>query len=438
MKKNFYWFACLACAVLAFSSCSDDDDKNGPDVEIPEEVTGVYKSHCNLFAVTLQQMCSNYKLPDVEIPEEVTGVYILDGGSFGDNNTGISYLDSEGKVTEDIFKKQNNRALGDMGQHMIKYGSKLYVSVYGSKTVEILDAADATSLKQLTLTDDQGATRAPRMFAAYKDKVYLTTFDGYVAKIDTASMAVEGYVKVGPNPDGITVANGRIYTADTDGMNWPSQSTSVSVIDINSFKFEKTITVSLNPNYIYSDSDGDVYVICMSDYSDDKSYIVQRIDAKTDEVKTVEGIKAYKMTVADDIAYIMFNDYYANEVKFYKYDLKNEKLLSDNFITDGTVVSSPNGIGVDPVTGDIYVGKSNKKNNGDVYIFSSEGKNICALGCFVYSVQSSEHYRSDLLSSDTICCFTPKDLQFNISTTIPPSKSVIPGTVPVSCNGTFW
>ena len=35
----------------------------------------------------------------------------------------------------------------------------------------------------------------------------------------------------------------------------------------------------------------------MSDYSDDKSYIVQRIDAKTDEVKTVEGIKAYKMTV---------------------------------------------------------------------------------------------------------------------------------------------
>lgn len=137
---------------------------------------------------------------------------------------------------------------------------------------------------------------------------------------------------------------------------------------------KKTITVSLNPNYIYSDSDGDVYVICMSDYSDDKSYIVQRIDAKTDEVKTVEGIKAYKMTVADDIAYIMFNDYYANEVKYYKYDLKNEKLLSDNFITDGTVVSSPNGIGVDPVTGDIYVGKSNKKNNGDVYVFSSEGK----------------------------------------------------------------
>lgn len=208
MKKNFYWFACLACAVLAFSSCSDDDDKNGPDVEIPEEVTGVY---------------------------------ILDGGNFGDNNAGISYLDSEGKVTEDIFKKQNNRALGDMGQHMIKYGSKLYVSVYGSKTVEVLDAADATSLKQLTLTDDQGATRAPRMFAAYKDKVYLTTYDGYIAKIDTASMAVEGYVKVGPNPDGITVANGRIYTADTDGMNWPSQSTSVSVVDINSFKFEKRL-----------------------------------------------------------------------------------------------------------------------------------------------------------------------------------------------------
>lgn len=340
MKKNFYWAACLVCATLTFSSCGDDD-KDGPDVVIPEEVTGVY---------------------------------ILDGGNYGGNNAAISYLDSKGSVTEDIFKKQNNRNLGDMGQNMIKYGSKLYVSVYGSKTVEILDATDATSLKQLTLVDEQGASRAPRMFAGYQDKVYLTTYDGYVAKIDTASMAVEGYVKVGPNPDGITIANGRIYTADTDGMNWPSQSTSVSVVDIKNFTLEKTITVSLNPNYIYSDSDGDVYVICMSDYSDDKSYIVQRIDAKTDAVTTVEGIKAYKMTVADDVAYIMFNDYYANEVKYYKYDLKNEKLLSDNFITDGTTVSSPNGIGIDSVTGDIYVGKSNKTNNGDVYVFSAEGK----------------------------------------------------------------
>ena len=211
MKKNFYWFACFACATvaLAFSSCNDDKIE-----------------------------------PDIEVPTEVTGVYILNGGDYGGNNAGISYLDSEGKVTEDIFKKQNNRALGDMGQHMIKYGSKLYVSMYGSKTVEILDAADATSLKQLTLTDDQGAIRPPRMFAAYNGKVYLTTFDGYVAKIDTASMAVEGYVKVGPNPDGITIANERIYTADTDGMNWPSQSTRVSVVDINSFEFESLYNIN--------------------------------------------------------------------------------------------------------------------------------------------------------------------------------------------------
>ena len=86
MKKNFYWFACFACATvaLAFSSCNDDKIE-----------------------------------PDIEVPTEVTGVYILNGGDYGGNNAGISYLDSEGKVTEDIFKKQNNRALGDMGQHMI-------------------------------------------------------------------------------------------------------------------------------------------------------------------------------------------------------------------------------------------------------------------------------------------------------------------------------
>ena len=42
MKKNFYWFACFACATvaLAFSSCNDD--KIEPDIEVPTEVTGVY------------------------------------------------------------------------------------------------------------------------------------------------------------------------------------------------------------------------------------------------------------------------------------------------------------------------------------------------------------------------------------------------------------
>ncbi|WP_102407771.1 DUF5074 domain-containing protein [Parabacteroides bouchesdurhonensis] len=343
MKKNKFLFLSALCAMMAmfFVACDNDDDPT-PD-----------------------------PTPD---PEKTTAFYVLDGGSFGNNNAAISYVNGEGEVTNDIFKDLNGRNLGDMGQNMIRYGSKLYVSVYGSKTVEILNAADAKSLKQLKLLDEQGNERAPRMFAAHGDKVYLTTYDGYVAKIDTASMTVDAYVQVGPNPDGITIANGRIYTADTDGMNWPSQSTSVSVVDINTFKMEKTLTVSLNPNYIYSDSDGDVYVICMSDYSDDKSYIIQRIDAKTDEVTTIEGVKAYKMTVYDDIAYIMFNDYYAGAVKFYKYDLKNEKLLSDNFITDGTVIDSPNGIGIDPLRGDIYVAKSNKTNNGDVYVFTAEGK----------------------------------------------------------------
>ncbi|WP_455629163.1 DUF5074 domain-containing protein [Parabacteroides chinchillae] len=329
---------------------------------------------CAMMAVSFMA-CNNNDDPTPGIdPSKTTAFYVLDGGNYGNNNAAITYVDAEGKVINNIFRDQNGRNLGDMGQNMIKYGSKLYVSVYGSKTVEILNAADAQSLKQLKLVDEQGNERAPRMFAAYGNKVYLTTYDGYVAKIDTASMSVEGYVEVGPNPDGITIANGRIYTADTDGMNWPSQSTSVSVVDINTFKKEKTLTVSLNPNYIYSDSDGDVYVICMSDYSDDKSYILQRIDAKTDAVTTVEGVKAYKMTVYDDIAYIMFNDYYAGAVKFYKYDLKNEKLLSENFITDGTVIDSPNGIGIDPLRGDIYVAKSNKTNNGDVYVFTAEGK----------------------------------------------------------------
>ena len=66
------------------------------------------------------------------------------------------------------------------------------------------------------------------------------------------------------------------------------------------------------------------------------------------------------------------------------YDLKNEVILSANFVTDGTELGTLNGIGVDPVSGDVYVSQSDSNNNGDVSIFSSDGKLKSKLEVEVY------------------------------------------------------
>ena len=111
-----------------------------------------------------------------------------------------------------------------------------------------------------------------------------------------------------------------------------------------------------------------------------------KVEIEYREQTEIEGLKAGKMAVKGDVAYIMCNDYYAEGDKnsIVVYDLKNEVILSANFVTDGTELGTLNGIGVDPVSGDVYVSQSDSNNNGDVSIFSSDGKLKSKLEVEVY------------------------------------------------------
>lgn len=344
--KKLYWFASmLICALgVTLTSCDNDDDSI-PEPEIPA------------------------------IPTETSRVYILNGGMDGQNNAALSLIDKENNdVTADIFKKVNGRALGDMGQSMILYGSKLYISVYRSNTVEVLEAATAKVISTLKPVDDAGKPRSPRMLASHEGKVYLTTFDGYVAKIDTTSLTIEGYVAVGPNPEGLAIANGKIYTADTDGLNWPSTSDKLSVVDIASFKKTGDVTVGLNPNHIFSDSEGDIYAICYGDYKVGAD-MLYRVDTKADKATVINDVNVTKMCVKNDTAYCYVANYYNPDGKAaFTFDLKTDKVINPTFVKDFSVFTSdPSIIGVDPVSGEVYFGIASYYQNDDIFVFDKEG-----------------------------------------------------------------
>ena len=343
--KKFYWFASMLTIVLGVTFTSCDDDDSIPEPEIPA------------------------------VPTETSKVYILNGGMDGQNNATLSMLDMEsGEMTADIFADVNGRALGNMGQSMLLYGSKLYISVYRSSTLEVLDAATSKVITTLKPVDSEGAPRAPRMMASHEGKVYMTTFDGFVAKIDTASLAIEGYTAVGPNPDGIAIAHGKIYPADTDGMHWPSTSDKLSVVDIASFKKIGDVTVGLNPNHVFSDSEGDIYAVCYGDYKVGAD-MLYRVDTKDDKAEAVDGVNVTKMYVKNDTAYCYVANYYNPDGKAaFTFDLKTDKVINPTFIKDFSVFTSdPSAIGVDPVSGDVYYGISSYFQNDDIFIFDKEG-----------------------------------------------------------------
>jgi len=363
MKKKVFLWSLLSASLLLLNACSKDEQPLNPELE------------------------------DIK----PTGVYILNSGKMGNNDATLDYYDPETRTLQaDIFAS-NGRGLGDTGQSMLVYGSKIYIAVSGSSTIEITDLA-GKSLKQLEVKDN-GVPRSPRYLAYFNNKVYVTLYDGYVACIDTAGMVIEKQVKVGDNPEQLVVANQKLYVANSGGMNFPNYGKTVSVIDLPGFTVTKILEVGENPQYMATNNAGNkVYLISTGDYSPG-SNILQHIDAQTDIVTKIEGLNASWMSMGtDDKLYIISTEYdeqWNMIANYYVYDAKNEKLVG-NFITDGTTVPNPYHISADKAGGPVYIGSSDYISTGDMYVYSSDGKFLHKFGVSginpegVYFQESSE------------------------------------------------
>lgn len=309
----------------------------------------------------------------------MSGIYILNGGKMGNNNAGLSFYDWNTKIVDNkVFDTANGISLGDTGQDAIVYGSKMYIAVYGSALIQVTDM-EGKILKTIE-SEKGGKKQQPRNLTAYKGKVYATLYDGYLAKIDTAKMEIEAQVAVGRNPEYVRAANDKLYVANSGGLDYNTAvgyDNTVSVVDVINFKETEKIPVVINPDKMAVDSQGDIYVISNGDYKDIPNTL-QRIDATTHKVTNV-GNATWMSMGNDDKLYIIYSQYDENwnqTISYNIFDAKAEKLVSNSFITDGTKIDKPYSINVDMSNNYIYIGTSDYKTNGDMYIISNEGKLI--------------------------------------------------------------
>lgn len=302
---------------------------------------------------------------------ERNGMYILNEGVWNYNNSTISYYNFDsGEVTTDIFTTVNNRGLGDTGNDLQRYGSRLYCVVNTSENIQVMDLYTAKVVGTVSLVG-----KSPRRICFSGTKAYVSCFDGTVVRIDTASLAVEASVTVGPNPEGVCIANGKLYVANTGGYNAPNYGTTVSVIDMASFAVIKNITVAMNPSRLYlAPNQQDIYLVSNGDYYTVKSCL-QKISSLTDEVVRTYNIELNNLAFYGNSAYLYSYDFSTEEYTIQIFDLTTETIVNNHFITDGTTLNIPYGIIVNPRNGDIYISDAQYFTvNGDVYCFDQSGK----------------------------------------------------------------
>ena len=321
--------------------------------------------------------CDIQDIPiDENLPVATGNILVLSEGGFGQNNSTLAHYNLTSQTADlDYFQTQNSRGLGDLANDMIKYGSKIYIVVNGSSQIEVIDANTGVSLKRIPMFN--GATaKQPRYIASYKNKVYVSSFDNTVTRIDTTSLAIDGSVTVGRNPEQLCIENGKLYVTNSGGLDFPNCDNTVSVIDLTTFTETGKITVGLNPTKIKAGENGYVYVATNGDYATDFGHF-QRIDTKTNTVKTYDNVTASNFAVLDNKIYFYS---YSNTVGVF--DCTTEEVLLADFITDISALNTPTtnittyiySIDIDSYNGDVYLTTTDYMSNGSVYCFDKTGQ----------------------------------------------------------------
>lgn len=309
------------------------------------------------------------------IPEDInnsglTGLYVLNEGVWNMNNSSISYYDFDEQVMyQDMFLRQNGRRLGDTGNDLKQYGSKLYAIISVSEQLEIMDVRTCKSLKQISLVG-----KSPRFTAFFEDKAYISCNDGSILRLDTGTMTIEASVTAGSNPEGLCVANRKLYVANSGGLNYPNYGNTVSVIDLQTFTEIKTIQVGTNPYLLRADMYGDVYLATRGNYNDIPATF-QRIDSQTDEVVQDFNLPVVNFAISGQKAYLYYYNFNTQASWIKVMDISTETIINEAFISDGTVIQIPYAIGVNEENQDVYIADACQFTvNGDLYCFDRDGK----------------------------------------------------------------
>jgi len=297
------------------------------------------------------------------------GFYTLNQGLQNDDNSSLSFYSYTTKQPiSDIFLSANGRGVGDTGNDIEIYGSKMYIVVNVSSTIEVVDPNTAKSIKQIPMFTGTAA-REPRDIVFYKGNAYVTAYDGTVAVIDTATLTITKNITVGSYPEQLTVANGKVYVANSGGLNFPNYDNTVSVINPTTETVTKTLTVVINPQNITSDANGNVYVLSAGNYGNIPSSLAI-IDDNADVVKSQANFDAGVFTVIGSNAYFI-----TNEGGVGVYNTTTQAITTSNFISDGTAITTPFTITADATTGEVFISDAkNYTSNGSVYVFDKTGK----------------------------------------------------------------
>ena len=332
-------------------------------------------------------------IPETPAPNtDIRGFYLVNEGNMGSNKCTLDYFDYfTGLYARNFYAERNPnviKELGDVGNDIGIYGSKLYVVVNCSHKVEVLDSRSGVRIGQVDIPNC-------RYVRFHRGKAYVSSYvgpvlidanapKGAVYEVDTLLLKVPRKVNVGYQPEEMEIVDDYMYVANSGGYRVPNYDNTVSVIQMIDFKQVEQIPVGINLHRLKKDKYNKLWVTSRGDYQGRPSrlYVMEK---KTGYNKMIVSdtipVACSNMAFFGDYLYYYateWNNYTSsNTISYGVIDIRTKEIVSTNFITDGTDrdITIPYGIAIHPETGDIFVTDAkNYVSSGTLYCFDQQGR----------------------------------------------------------------
>lgn len=315
------------------------------------------------FALGVLSSCDKNEDPDLYPSSQVKGCYVINYGSYGKGGASISKFDyATSTITNSYYKTQNN-GLELLSNIQYAYNINDDVFLLGNSPDQVI------TVDPLFVQAKNGVTNQiekPRTCVANGDYLYISCLGAnpdwsvmantYIAKYNMKTRVVEKTISLPGGPEGVEVANGKLYVA----LNYKE---SVAVINLSTeaISYIKTPAV---PSYFIKDNAGNLFVSLVSTYSNySASTGLGYINTSTDQLTTTYPLGNVSTEYASIMAanndkskiYIITTTYDASwnlTGAVSVFDVATKTFSAQPLISN---ISGLRGITVNPKDGNIYL-----------------------------------------------------------------------------------
>ena len=335
---------------------------------------------------------------------DIVGMYVLNEGNMGSNKASIDYLDlDEKKPTvhyhRNIYSERNPnvvKELGDVGNDIKIYGSKLWIVVNVSNKVEVATADSCKRITQINIPNCR--------YLAFKDGfAYVSSYVGpvkldkdaplgMVYKVDTVDFKKKDSVVVGYQPEELCIVENKLYVANSGGYRMPNYDNTLSEIDLTTFKEIRKIKVGLNLHHCQVDHYGQIWVTSRGNYNDVPSRIYWLYKGHNQLYEVIDSIDTpvSGLSIVGDSLYYYGSAWNSatatNTISYGLINVRTHQTIETNLFSAPQIkaITMPYGIMVNPTERDFYLmDAKNYVSSGSLLHFKPDG-------AFDWSVQTGD------------------------------------------------